>query len=109
MTRQEAIERLEICQNVCDDCLTCASHDDALDMAIAALREQSVPDTDVVKTNADHIRSMTDEELARFHLLECPRMAEVYGECKYGWHDREQTCEECMLEWLKQPYKEENT
>ena len=40
MTRQEAIERLEICQNVCDDCLTCASHDDALDMAISALREQ---------------------------------------------------------------------
>lgn len=40
MTREEAIERLDLCQNVCDDCLTCASHDEALDMAIAALREQ---------------------------------------------------------------------
>ena len=59
-------------------------------------------------SNADHIRSMTDGELAKFHLLECPYMAEVYGECKYGWHDREQTCEECMLDWLKQPYEEEN-
>lgn len=58
-------------------------------------------------SKADHIRSMTDEELAKFPFLECPYIAEPYGECKYGWHDREQTCEECMLEWLKQPYKEE--
>lgn len=41
MTRKEAIERLDLCQNVCNDCLTCASHDEALDMAIAALREQA--------------------------------------------------------------------
>ena len=40
MTRKEAIERLDLCQNVCNDCLTCASHDEALDMAITALREQ---------------------------------------------------------------------
>ena len=40
MTRKEALERLDLCQNVCNDCLTCASHDEALDMAIAALREQ---------------------------------------------------------------------
>ena len=40
MTRKEAIERLDLCQNVCNDCLTCASHDEALDMTIAALREQ---------------------------------------------------------------------
>ena len=40
MTREEAIERLDLCQNVCNDCLTCASHDEALDMAITALREQ---------------------------------------------------------------------
>ena len=40
MTREEAIERLDLCQNVCNDCLTCASHDEALDMAIAALRAE---------------------------------------------------------------------
>ena len=40
MTRKEAIERLDLCQNVCNDCLTCASHDEALDMAIAALRAE---------------------------------------------------------------------
>lgn len=39
MTREEAIKRLETCDE-CGDCLTCAEHDEALDMAIAALREQ---------------------------------------------------------------------
>ena len=38
---------------------------EALDMAIAALREQEGKDTNA-PTNADHIRSMTDEELAEF-------------------------------------------
>ena len=39
MTREEAIKRLETCDE-CGDCLTCAAHDEALDMAISALREQ---------------------------------------------------------------------
>lgn len=39
MTREEAIWRLENCLD-CTDCFTCGSHDDALVMAIAALREQ---------------------------------------------------------------------
>jgi len=39
VTREEAIKRLETC-NECGDCLTCAAHDEALDMAISALREQ---------------------------------------------------------------------
>ena len=112
MTRQEAIERLEICQNVCDDCLTCASHDDALDMAIAALREQSVPDTDVVKTNADHIRSMTDEELANLLCTAdwcetCDQMREE-GTCKAMELDGplSKHCVSAALRWLQQPYKE---
>lgn len=39
MTREEAIWRLENCLE-CTDCFTCGSHDTALVMAIAALREQ---------------------------------------------------------------------
>lgn len=39
MTREEAIKRLETCDE-CGDCLTCAEHDEAVQMAIAALREQ---------------------------------------------------------------------
>ena len=62
-------------------------------------------------TNADHIRSMTDEELAEF--LEC------FGVCHYcSEHERlenepllrgercDDNCEKHMLDWLKQPYKE---
>lgn len=39
MTREEAIWRLENCLD-CTDCFTCGSHDDALVLAVAALREQ---------------------------------------------------------------------
>jgi hypothetical protein len=58
-------------------------------------------------TNADRIRAMSDEELAASHLIiPCFYDDDGYGECKYGWHDRKQTCEECKLEWLKQPAEE---
>ena len=54
------------------------------------------------KTNADRIRSMTDEELANFYFdfffPQCP-----YCECDPGKpcpeHD---DCKICLLEWLKQ-------
>lgn len=55
------------------------------------------------QTNADHIRSMSDEELATSDLLSCPYRKYLHDECKFGWCMREQTCEECILEWLKQP------
>lgn len=52
-----------------------------------------------VQTNADRIRSMSDEELARFFTtneeydsFECP----VPKACSY--YDK---CSECFLEWLK--------
>ena len=58
-----------------------------------------------VETNADRIRAMTDEELAKSPFFPCPYDLDDdgYGECKYGWHERKQTCEECKLEWLQQP------
>ena len=57
-------------------------------------------------TNADRIRAMSDEEMAASHLIiPCFYDDDGYGECKYGWHNREQTCEECKLEWLRQPAK----
>lgn len=40
MTDREAIERLLTCRDVCDDCLTCLEHDEALYVAIAALKER---------------------------------------------------------------------
>ena len=59
MTRKEAIERLDLCQNVCNDCLTCASHDEALDMAIVALREQDSNANQHVSNTSNALDALT--------------------------------------------------
>ena len=58
----------------------------------------------VPPTNADHIRSMTDEELAEF----IPNWSYTDA-CKCGEHyvDCNNECEKCVAEWLQQPYEEE--
>lgn len=52
-------------------------------------------------TNADRIRAISDEELAKYLLsistAECPRN----WECR-----RFKTCEECWIDWLRQPAEE---
>ena len=53
------------------------------------------------QTNADHIRSMTDEELARF-LDDSNSQG-----CVCPTKDCEATCTQCIENWLKQPYEEE--
>ena len=62
-------------------------------------------------TNADHIRSMTDEELAKFIIDSqfnvLVRVCEAMGRScpttrEYLYGDTPE-----QLEWLKQPYKEE--
>jgi hypothetical protein len=66
---------------------------------VAALTiEKFAKDTNVL-TNADHIRVMTDEELAKFICkhTDC-------GVCKF---DSLWGCK--LQEWLKQPYKEGET
>ena len=70
---------------------------EAIDYAIAALSE-------TVKTNADHIRAMSDEELAKFipdwsytNACKCDELP--YVDCN-------NECEKCVLEWLKQPAEE---
>ena len=64
---------------------------------------QDVPDTNVAKTNADHIRAMTDNELAEFlapafSCYRCP--ARLFCEK----NDAGIGCHELVLNWLKQPY-----
>ena len=51
--------------------------------------KKDVTDTNVGKTNADHIRSMTDEELADF-LVDLADDGDLL-----------------IRDWLKQPYREE--
>ena len=56
-------------------------------------------------TNADKIRTMSDEELAEFLLNAnvnfCTAME---TDCIYGWHDRD--CKKHALDWLKEPAEE---
>jgi len=54
------------------------------------------------KTNADHIRSMTDDELAKLLL---DGVAEKV--CPNGCDGCDGDCDGKMLNWLKQPYKED--
>ena len=85
MTRKDAIEAIKC--NWPDSRYTILR--EALDMAVKALED--VPDKNVGKmTNADRIRAMSDEELAK--LL-----------CCTGWRMFEQ--KEC-LEWLQMPAEE---
>lgn len=95
MNREEAIkvlrtESIELGGSVPSVCRFL----EALDMAVKALEE--VPDKDFWKnepmTNAQKIRAMSDEELAK--LL-----------CCTGWRMFEQ--KEC-LEWLQQPAEEDD-
>lgn len=73
---------------------------------------------DEPKTNADHIRSMTDEELAERNVRQTISFVEN-GQSGYyanAWQTSDGTVFASRghavgyeLNWLKQPYKEENT
>ncbi len=58
-------------------------------------------------TNADRIRSMTDEELARFIVRKRVQCPDGYTSV-FGPHCVEENgCEQCWLEWLRQETKED--
>ena len=102
MTREEAIEVLENgewWEELAEwYMIVHPEHDklhDAVDMAISALRQQEGKDT-YAPTNADHIRSMTDEELADF--------LNQWGTSTRAWQkDPGET-----LYWLQQPVEEDD-
>lgn len=85
---------------------------EAVDIAFCALVKQIVPDTNVGrKTNADHIRSMSDEELAVLFGAMC-----AVAECHSPDGHVCPFIEDCPIDalgdklwpnWLKQPYKED--
>ena len=53
-------------------------------------------------TNADRIRSMTDEELA--NIIKCP-----YGNPYFDEHlPCKGSCHDCLLIWLQQPAEEDD-
>lgn len=53
-------------------------------------------------TNADHIRFMTDEELAEF-IENDPMHDFCPNDC---FEDPDRQCKVCALKWLKEEYKE---
>ena len=55
-------------------------------------------------TNADKIRSMSDEELAQKFNGGCPPIRLNDEVCMVH-----KTCTQCWLDWLKLPYKEITT
>ena len=54
------------------------------------------------QTNADSIRSMSDEELADLINREISYCAPTSGDCEKTSND----CKACWLEWLQQPAEE---
>ena len=104
MTREEAIEILRKNRPTSDPRPCGMELCDAVDMAISALRQQE-HFREVTKkmeplTNAQKIRSMTDEELAEF--LDADAEYCHVGLCKDG-----ETCRICCLRWLQMPAEED--
>lgn len=59
-----------------------------------------------VVTNADHIRSLSDEELAKILLEGCRgSKCDDQPQNEYG----SVNCFQCRMNWLKQPYKDGGT
>ena len=105
MTNEEAIEAIKC--NWPDSRYTILL--EALDMAISALRQQDVADKDVGKneplTNAQKIRSMTDEELVNLHYSGSAHcIASDPTVCdRHDFIGNLTPCEQCYLKWLQQP------
>ena len=57
-------------------------------------------------TNADHIRSMTDEELAEFLMKLLRQGVDCFAEGVFPYHPcpQDHDCRKCGVDWLKQPY-----
>ena len=81
------------------------THEEATKKAIAAWnrRADHLPDATKMVSNADRIRSMSDEELARW-LVDATVCERVCGEDEYC-HGNE--CVKRVTDWLQQPAKEE--
>ena len=98
MNREEAIEAIKC--NWPDSRYTILR--EALDMAVKALEDVPVKDAGKM-TNADHIRSMTDEELAEF--IKNIKVRAAF--CK-AVKNNDAFEELCSAEWLQQPAGEED-
>ena len=114
MTNEEAIEILMKNRPTSDPRPGGMELCDAVDMAIAALRQQET----VAKcnglneplTNAQKIRAMTDEELVELHYSSSSHcIADDPTVCdRHDFIGNLTPCEQCYLKWLQQPAGEED-
>ena len=65
--------------------------------AICPLTNMVTPITEYKMTNADRIRAMSDEELAK--IIERELGCTATGDCEKMYRD----CNSCWLDWLQQP------
>lgn len=64
------------------------------------------PPPQIIKTNADRIRAMSNEELAEFlYWGHCPS-EEYFDNCP-RYRDEVPDCHKCWREWLKEEAKDE--
>ena len=85
--------------NLCDRCAADCRHERNPNEIVVKCGAYKPP-----MTNADRIRSMSDEELANFipdwrHTKACKCNEHEFIGC-------DNQCEKCVLEWLKQPAEE---
>lgn len=68
-------------------------------------------DTKPKKTNADRIRAMSDEELAKWLLDVMMHQVACFGEGAFGYtpcRNTEHDCVKCGVAWLQQPAEVDN-
>ena len=117
MTREEAIEclseRVSIGKTCEQSCMVgfgvnFDTLDEALDMAISALRQQETVTDSHKMTNANRIRAMSDEELVNLHYSSSAHcIASDPTVCdRHDFVGNLTPCEQCYLKWLQQPAEE---
>lgn len=92
---------IELIQNAVDGC---SSYWAGLIADHLIAHGVTIAENNNVLTNGDRIRSMSDEELAYWmtHLHEDGHC--LNERCQIF---QDKTCEECVIDWLKQPAKED--
>lgn len=117
MTREEAIRWMEDEKSsleyapTLNGCQMTKEWQDAIDvysMAISALRQQEDVKDCHQMTNADLIRSMSDEELVKIPYSGAPHcISKEPAKCnRHDFVDGLSPCEQCYLKWLQQPADE---
>lgn len=95
------------CVYAMEDGYFCAKHSNAFyDASCRLLDGESCEDQKLPKpmTNADRIRSMSDEELAKLLDHDCPPRSalDVCPQYESGKPYTQEGCYQCRLAWLKQ-------